>query len=196
MSLSTKQQNMEKRRSRLISMVMIMSLLVTTSSCRNEEPHLEVPALGGTYRGGIVFYLDTTGKHGLTASLNDQSTTYPWWNGSKVYTGATSVTNGLENTASIIAALGNSGVFSSYAANFCRNYRGGGFTDWFLPSKDQLNMLYSKKTIVGGFTSDLYWTSTEASIESAWVQSFENGDQFIHSQSDGDNIHTRAIRAF
>jgi hypothetical protein len=178
----------------LISLAMILLIVFTLSNCKKDEPAPEViPKLGETYQGGIVFYLDGTAKHGLIAAASDQSVTDAWWNGSFVETGATSATNGSANTTSIISAQGNTGI---YAAKLCRDYRGGGFSDWFLPAKDQLATLYSQKTLVGGFTTQIYWTSTEESVGSVWVQDFETGEQHLDNPSDGANVHTRAIRAF
>jgi len=149
--------------------------------------------LGDNYQGGIVFYIDETGKHGLIAASTDQSTTDTWWNQSWVTTGAVSLTDGEENTNLIIQFQGDNGV---YAAKLCRDYNAGGHNDWFLPSKDQLNMLFTHKVLVGGLTNSIYWSSSEYEIDSVWVQDFEDGEQHLDSKSDGANVHTRAIRAF
>ena len=162
-------------------------------SCNKPKEETVVLKIGLSYKGGIIFYIDDSGKHGLIASTADQSITDPWWNGSFVTTGATSTSDGSANTTAIISAQGNSG---SYAARNCRTYNGGGFNDWFLPSKDQLNMLYLKKDIVGAFTTNIYWSSTEYDTGEAWVQDFETGQQHLDNISDGANVHVRAIRSF
>src|SRR4051794_30821853 len=134
-----------------ISLLMITVLAVLTSSCNKDNtdtpPPVE-PKLGESFEGGIVFYIDPTGKHGLISSTADLSLSTAWWNGSFVTTNGGSTTDGSLNTNAIITAQGNSG---SYAAKLCRDYKGGGKNDWFLPAKDQLNVLYSQKAIVGGF---------------------------------------------
>lgn len=149
--------------------------------------------LGDNYQGGIVFYVDATGKHGLIAAMADQATTDPWWNGTFLTTGATSLTNGKSNTTAIINAQGNTGA---YASKLCRDYRGGGYSDWYLPAKDQLDSLYVHKSLVGGFTDEYYWSSTEFDLAEAWVQYFKDGTQNLDNTSDGANVHTRAIREF
>jgi len=111
-----------------------------------------------------------------------------------VVTNASSTTDGLSNTNTIINVLGNSG---SYAAKLCRDYNGGGKNDWFLPSKDQLNTLYGQKALVGGFTSDhLYWSSTEYNDEYAWAQYFLEGSQSLGGKTYGAVTGVRAVRAF
>lgn len=81
------------------------------------------------------------------------------------------------NTAAIVAAYGD----GSYAAAIAAAFRGGGRSDWFLPSKDELDVVY-RHLHVG--TSPLakvagaVWTSTEASDTFAWYQLFQDGTQF------------------
>ena len=173
-----------------------VSLFFLTTSCKKDSneglPVVELK-LGDVHQGGIIFLLDASGEHGLIAANADQSTTAPWWNGSFLNIGATSTTNGSANTTLIINAQG---PMATYAAKICRDYRGGQFNDWFLPSKDQLNALYLQKTSVGGFSNDIYWSSTEFEAASAWVQSFMDGHQHTDNTSDGAGVHTRAIRAF
>ena len=178
------------------SVLAVAAFLLFIGSCskddKNDNPD-QPPKLGDTYQGGIVFYIDNTGKHGLIAASSDLSKSAAWWNGSFVATSANSATDGSGNTAKILLAQGNTG---SYAAKLCHDYRGGNFSDWFLPSKDQLNTLYTQKTLVGGFTDDIYWSSTESAVGEAWVQDFQDGTQHTDNTSDGATVGTRAVRAF
>lgn len=173
-------------------------------SCTDDEPNVEttieneiieneIIELGGNYQGGIIFYIDETGQHGLIAAKEDQSITDPWWNQEFLNTGAVSLSDGKDNTKLIIEAQGNTGL---YAAKICNDYESGGYNDWFLPSKDQLNILYQNKHLMEGFVEQLYWTSTEYEIAIAWVQDFTSGEQHLDSTSDSANVHTRAIREF
>ena len=153
----------------------------------------ETLELGGNYQGGIIFYIDETGQHGLIAAKEDQSITDPWRNQELLITGAVSLSNGKDNTKLIIDAQGNTGL---YAAKICSDYESGGYNDWFLPSKDQLNILYQNKHLMEGFVEQLYWSSTEYEIGIAWVQDFTSGEQHLDNTSDSANVHTRAIREF
>jgi hypothetical protein len=150
-------------------------------------------AIGQSYQGGIIAYIDSTGQHGLIVATADQSEEIQWWNGSYVVTGATgtAIGTGLANTNAIIAAQGS----GSYAASIARDYNGGGYTDWYLPSKDELNQLYvNKAAIGGGFANDYYWSSTEYDSNYTWLQYFSNGAQDVYIK--GFPIYVRAVRAF
>jgi hypothetical protein len=156
-------------------------------------------AIGQTYQGGIIFYLDASGCHGLISAPTDQSTGIYWYNGSYTVTNAVrdGVGAGKFNTECIIA---NQGV-GNYAAQLCANYQGGNYGDWYLPSKYELNLLYLQKHVVGGFANDfygLYWSSTEGDTNGAWVRSFFLGNQFLgdYYKYKDETYYVRAVRAF
>jgi hypothetical protein len=160
--------------------------------------------IGESYGGGKVFYVYDNGKHGLIAATSDQSTGIRWYGGSNTNTRARGdgVGAGLKNTAIIIA---NQGAVdgSAFAATVCNEYSVtetvGGITtiygDWYLPSKHELNLLYLQKTVVGGFTNNLYWSSTEFDNGFAWIQIFGNGIQNVINKFTSTD-YVRAIRAF
>jgi len=74
------------------------------------------------------------------------------------------------------------------------NYSSGGYDDWYLPSKDELNKLYLNQALIGGFYADWYWSSSEVNFGVAWVQSFANGSQASGVKSNSYNY--RPIRTF
>ncbi len=133
--------------------------------------------IGQPYQGGIIAYVDESGLHGLIAASADQSAAASWYNGSYTTTGAagTAIGTGLENTNAIIASQGNTGT---YAAKIFRDYRGGGYADWYLPSKDELYQLFINRAAVGGFAVDFYWCSSEFENNYAWFQNFRNAQLF------------------
>jgi hypothetical protein len=160
--------------------------------------------IGESYGGGIVFYVYDNGKHGLIAATSDQSTSISWFGGTNTNTRARGdgVGAGLKNTSIIIAV--QSGIYtptydgSPFAATVCNEYAvtvdGVKYGDWYLPSKHELNLLYLQKTVVGGFASNDYWSSTETNSTTAWYQYFGGGDQVDIPKSYTKNV--RAIRAF
>ena len=163
---------------------------------------LPVLTIGEAYGGGIVFYVTDGGTHGLIAATVDQSTGIRWFNGTYKGTGATgtAIGTGLANTNSIISSQGE--TTTSYAAGLARAYAGGVYTDWYLPSKEELNLMYinigkgasSPNYNIGGFASNYYWSSTENDRTNAWSQHFSTGNQ--NSTTKNYTLYVRAIRAF
>jgi Protein of unknown function (DUF1566) len=149
--------------------------------------------IGESYGGGIVFYVYDNGQNGLIAATADQSTGIQWWNGTFILCNPgrnDGVPIGRINTDSIISKQGQ----GNYAATICAQYLGGGFGDWYLPSKYELNLLYLQKDLVGGFAVANYWSSTEIDISSAWVHDFSFGSDSPGSKAGLFYVH--AIRAF
>jgi hypothetical protein len=157
-------------------------------------------SIGQSYQGGIIFWLDDTGQHGLIAATADQSTSIQWYNGTNRYTCTTGdgLYAGAMNTAMIIATQMADNQTGNFAAKVCADYSvtvsGVTYGDWYLPSKYELNLLYAQKTAVGGFASASYWSSTEDGNDYAWGQYFDGGYQY----GSGKNFkyYVRAIRAF
>ena len=80
------------------------------------------------------------------------------------------------------------------AKKMCKEYRCGVYSDWHLPSKDELNKLFLKKNKIGGFSNNYYWSSTELNNYNAWGQNFYNGYQGYGLKNGVDSV--RAVRAF
>jgi hypothetical protein len=136
----------------------------------------------------------------LIAAPSDQSTGIQWNNGTFYNTTAfaSCVGCGEGNTSMIVYSQGS----GSYAAKLCYDLNSGGSTDWYLPSKYELNLMYANigqgdalgLGNVGGFANDYYWSSTEYDVNAAWVQSFDFGNQFDNYEANTNNV--RAVRTF
>ena len=156
-------------------------------------------AIGDSYGGGIVFFVYDNGQHGLIAATADQSGGIRWHGGSYTNTRARTdgVGAGLKNTAIIIADQG-SVAGNAFAATVCNEYSvtvaGVTYGDWYLPSKHELNLLYFQKHVVGSFSGQFYWSSTEVDTIYAWRQFFFNGTQRFTSKHYVSYV--RAVRAF
>jgi hypothetical protein len=190
-----------------------------TGSDVNDPPVVPVAvavAVGDFYQGGVVFYLltaedtgyDANEIHGLIAAVADQSSSegVNWDDDSTPrYTAiGTAIGAGASNTNAIIVAQG--GIAKSYAAGLARVYRGGEYTDWFLPSKDELNEMHLKKDDInttaaanGGsdFLNVEYWSSTQVWVfdaNYARTHDFLGGSPKIRSKNSDHRV--RAVRAF
>ena len=155
-------------------------------------------SIGDTYQGGIIFYLDASGCHGLIAAPGDQSTSAAWWNGSYMDTRAygSGLFEGKYNTKMINLQQGG----TTSAAAICANYGDG---KWYLPSIEELNLMYINigqgnalgLGNIGGFVNAYYWSSTEFAFNFAWIQGFVDGYQANFNKL-GTNFSVRAVRAF
>jgi hypothetical protein len=163
-------------------------------------------AIGDTYQGGIVAYIlqlgdpdySATVQHGLIAAAADQSTGMIWalaaYRRTAVTGTLTTLGSGSANTDKIIA---QNGVGSTYAAGLARAYRGGGYTDWYLPSGDELIKLYPNRTAIGGFAADFYWSSSEDYANYAWIVLFSDGaGGWNGGDMCSDYFRVRAVRSF
>jgi hypothetical protein len=156
-------------------------------------------AIGNSYQGGIIFYLDGSGG-GLIAAPTNQSGGAPWGCSGTLITGAdgTAIGTGAQNTIDIEAGC----TTPSTAADICSIFVLAGYTDWFLPSQDELNLMYLNigqgnamgLGNVGGFASSYYWSSTDTGYNNAWLQNFFNGNQSSINKSNG--YYVRSVRAF
>jgi hypothetical protein len=160
-------------------------------------------AVGAAYQGGKIAYLFKDGDpgyvagqtHGLIAALADRATGLQWYNGSDVATGATGTAlgTGLANTDTIVAVQGSPAA--SYAAGWARAYKGGGYTDWYLPSKDELNELFLNQAAIGGFGPNYYWSSSEFDAGTAWAKAFDLSSP-AYAYSKNGASYVRAVRTF
>jgi hypothetical protein len=146
--------------------------------------------IGQVYGGGIIFYIDGTGQHGLIAAPSDQSNSAPWGCYGTYIGTSTSIGSGRDNTNAIVGNCATAGI----AARICIDLVFNGYSDWFLPSKDELKQMLIKSDAIGNFAYTSYWSSSENSENTAWLQSFSIGYDVIKSKS--GLYAVRAIRAF
>lgn len=181
--------------------LILLILLKILSSAEFSVGQTPKHVVGEKFGGGIVFYVSDNGQHGLIAAKADQKAGVPWYNGLTRQSGTTDdgIGTGAKNTATILAKLLADDTLGFFAAKICEDYsvkeNGSTYSDWYLPSKAELNLLYHQKKLVGGFLNENYWTSTEYRLNSVWIQDFGGGHQRI-SNSEAYANNVRAIRSF
>ena len=161
-------------------------------------------SVGDFAHGGVVFWVDETGQHGLVCAIEDQSNGIKWYNGDFLDTKAMreGVYGGAINTERIADVQGT----GLYAAFICAQYDGGDYGDWYLPAKGELNLMFENKDAInttamanGGseFAADIYWSSTEYNfnVEAAWNQDLSGGVQNLVIKLNPEG-HVRAVRVF
>jgi hypothetical protein len=159
------------------------------------ETRLGQPGPGG----GIIFYdkgNTTDGWRYLEAAPADLGSGVQWGAYEKtVGRTGTVVGSGKRNTQVIVERLRQLGE-SGRAAQLCTQYRGGGLSDWFLPSKDELDLMYKnlKAKGLGNFGSGWCWSSSAYDNSDAWAQRFSDGSQGAYLKYKANSV--RAVRAF
>jgi len=128
--------------------------------------------VGQKFGGGIIFDVTPDGQHGLIAETKDQSTGCQW--------------------DYAMTAIRNPGTHST---------DGKQFSDWRLPTKDELIKLFKNIKYVGNFEKEIYWSSTVqyapppiGAGNFMWVVHFRTGESFYTTKTNSNRV--RSIRSF
>ena len=164
--------------------------------------------IGEEFGEGVIFHLwkDNAGvEHGLIVDKTDLSTSQIWSNVSAALIGASASSSwdGLSNSNAIVGQAGH----TSSAAALCLNSTNNGQSDWYLPSIDELSLLWHSRfnvnktlsaiggaTVLPSSTNAKFWSSKEFPSDGAWYFHFTNGDVQISGKFQA--YYVRAVRAF
>ena len=163
--------------------------------------------IGESALGGKIAYLlqsgdsgyDPATTHGLVATNADISSVTSKWGGTSnlcymtniAGADGTAIGTGLQNTVDIIYYPCSG---DDIAARRCGDLVQGGYSDWYLPSKDEMYKLYLNRASITGFSSNAYWTSSEYSATHAWFQDVSDGRQLPMYKT--NPIYIRPVRSF
>jgi hypothetical protein len=178
-------------------LVILPCFLVFISSCKKDKTTTPPLAIGQAYQGGIIFYLDASLLHGMICASQDQTVGIAWQPDPVGSTSvrATAVGTGQQNTTNLVNQLGT----GTYAAKLCDDLVLNGYSDWYLPSRDELILMYTNLATIGlgGFNTSMgvyYWSSSEIDEQDVWGQSFTQHDAWVLNKL--YRCPVRAVRSF
>ena len=173
-------------------------------------PGIKQHTPGEVYGGGTIFFLDSTGQHGLIAALNDGmyggNYEIPWGcYGLAITSGsrAQSPADGAGNTLAIVTDCNLEHIAARYCFDLVTTADTHVFDDWYLPAIDELRMLYKNRDKVENLEGEYYWSSTSFSTSAASVIKLSDGKHHGANRNIPNNqgpsvagIHVRPVRKF
>ncbi len=190
----------------------VTGALAVTNEANSGEVTVTFPAtaavsVGDSLLGGTIAYILQPGddgyvageQRGLVASAADLGTGVFQWAtddyDAVAVPGGTleALGTGAANTANIVEQNGSG---DTYAAGLAAAYDGGGYSDWHLPSIDELNRLYTNRAGIGGFGTSSYWSSSEDTALNAFRIDFNSMDGATLNFAKSITLLVRAVRLF
>ncbi len=169
---------------------LLLAVFITICSCNKNTPVVTYK-IGDTAQGGIIFYLDSTNQHGFACALTKQNDTGMVWSCPDKLdipnAEDTSLGSGLANTKAIL----DSCTADYTAAYLCYNLTLNGYSDWFLPSKQELRLMQALLNSRG--ITEWYWSSTQRWGNRAWMSP---GNEVWYYMPYNAKTNVRAVRAF
>ena len=159
----------------------------TSYSATDSFQTLQSPySFGQSFQGGWVFYVDSTGEHGLICAKQVGHTYWDYsYPGQYLGIRNTAIGYGQQNTFAILSA----DTVRYRAAKYCVSYTADGYHDWYLPSYEELQLLRANMFFSGWLNvpGDLYWTSSEIDSQDAWIVALNANASFRGDDKNTDH---------
>lgn len=149
---------------------------------------------GKTWQGGLIFYLNTANGSGMVAAPGDQGTLNWGCQGTNIPGTGTTIGTGAINTQLIV----NGCSVPNSAARVCYNLVLNGYSDWYLPSKDELFQIHKnlKLKLLGDIATHRYWSSSQYNAQFAYCQFMNLNVNQLYYDKDLIAYPVRAVRTF
>lgn len=173
---------------------LILYLSVSSLFCIDKSSYSQQFTIGQKHRGGIIFYIDSTGKHGLIAASSDQGKTLGRMGRLDVKSNSGKKLNPFNHNSSQ-ENLDDATIAKRICNYYTTTVKDVTYHTWYLPSRRELKLLYAQKLVVGGFTNGYYWTSSVDDLFGGnFLLDFSNGNNYcIGLNCEG---YIRPIQAF
>lgn len=162
--------------------------------CSESDPIGTICGGGMKFASGLVAMpggcTDSTATEKVICNGATDSVTKRWSAAAGYNEPADSTTDGWFNTGNLVYDT----LQINPAAQYCYEMDYKGYNDWYLPAKNELDSLYLRKTMVGGFAGAYYWSSTENSSNDAWLENFNDGGKMGTSKN--SVLRVRCIRKY
>jgi len=173
-------------------------IILSFSYCKKNTPSTVQIVIGQQYQGGLVAYVDASGQHGLIASNADLTPMSVWGCQGTLIGTSTIYGQGKINTDKIVSGCPDVNA----AAKKCFDLIQDGYNDWFLPSLDELQLLYNNLHLKGkgNFVSSVYASSTESN-DITWgpainIMRLDFGPGYTSGTPKQGTYYVRAVRYF
>jgi hypothetical protein len=169
--------------------VIVISILMLASCAKRKHK------IGDMYKGGYIFYINRWGK-GMCAAPKEASKGSLWGCYGNLIDGANGFERGTgkENTKDILSGCDE----TKSAAYVCDNYATEDYDDWYLPSIEELELMYNELHVqgFGEFYGGRYWSSTQDFSLGAWYFNFSTGERGNDRTKNDEGLKVRAVRSF
>jgi hypothetical protein len=133
-------------------------------------------SIGQKYRGGVIFYVDSTGLHGLIAATADQGKT---WGKMGRLNHKSDISKYNSDASASQENIDDATLAKRICSYYTTTVNDQTYHTWYLPSRKELILLYGQKSVVGGFTDGFYWSSSwNERFQGFYLLDFTNGNNY------------------
>jgi hypothetical protein len=178
---------------KIFALAIVAIIAIFFTSCKKDNEVKHPYAIGQSYGGGIIFYIDGTWEHGLICASVDQGLA-EW--GCDLPIGGTSkeIGTGKANTLAILNKCGTSSIAAGLCDQYSITVSGQTYNDWFLPSLKEMMLIY-QQGILTPVSGVAYWSSSEYDDWDMYVAGDGNTLDFIGVKQ-YSNLRVMPIRNF